>query len=535
MGNKKPPKEPDDNDRRISEPNFHPDMDPKLVPFERDKKAPPAKGKSSKPDPQNVRPESQAKVLIDLAESHGVELFRSAGTVYAAADIGPRRATMLIQSSEFGALLLRWLYDAGQHTASELTIKQAQQSLAARAQYGGQERSVFVRVGRAGDAVYLDLGDDTGRAVETTAKGWQIIDRPPVHFVRSLSMRALPVPVLGGDLADLFLVFGLPAEQRPLLLAWLVAALRPSGPFPVLAVHGEQGSGKSTVSRLVRALFDPHEADLRGPPPDDRTLYISTRHSWVLGYDNLSTIPRWLSDALCCIATGGAYASRRMYSDDGEMLFRAQRPILLNGIEEIATRPDLLERCIVLSLPTIPEEHRRPEDALWRQYREMQPRLLGALLNAVVCALQELPNVRLPRAPRMVDFAMWATAAEPALGLQSGEFLTSYFANLQAAADLPLEASPIVAPLRVLLDKQQRTLDGQGPCWTGTATALLRELRACDKAEDNRPPDWPRNGQALSGQLKRLAPNLRQKGIQVNFDRQTDSKRTRTISVRSDP
>jgi hypothetical protein len=348
-------------------------------------------------------------------------------------------------------------------------------------------------------------------------------------------MLPLPEPVRGGRLDELFHLINLPDDSQPLLLGWLVAALRPDGPFPVLAVHGEQGSGKSTACRMLRALIDPHEADLRGPPSDARTMYVSTRHTWILGYDNLSTLPRWLSDALCRVATGGAYSDRLFYTNDGEVLFKAKQPLLINGIEEVATQSDLLERCIVVSLTAIPEDRRRPEDEIWPAFHAACPRLLGALLDAVACALRELPHVRLERAPRMADFAKWATAAESALGLPRGGFLAAYLANQEAAADLPLEASAIWAPLRALLDKQQSGLNGEGPSWTGRATELLKALGECASDQERHQRAWPRDPRTLSGQLSRLAPNLRKRGIHFDRGKATDRSRTRTLTLRSDP
>ncbi len=175
------------------------------------------------------------------------------------------------------------------------------------------------------------------------------------------------------------------------------------------------------------------------------------------------------------------------------------------------------------------------ESALWEAFQAARPRLLGALLDALVCALRRRSEVRLSRAPRMVDFAVWATAAEPALGLPSGGFLDAYFTNIRASSDLPLEASAIAAPLRALLAKQSPTLTGEGPRWTGTPTELLAALRSCATDEDRRQSNWPKNAQVLSGELKRLAPNFRQKGINIEHGREGTARRTRVVTVSGAP
>src|SRR5262249_48386394 len=155
----------------------------------------------------------------------------------------------------------------------------------------------------------------------------------------------------------------------------------------------------------------------------------SASNSWLVAFDNLSYLPAWLSDALCRLSTGGGFATRGLFTDDEEVIFDAQRPVILTGIEELATRSDLLDRAIVLHLPPLPEDRCRPEAELWAEFEEARPRILGALLDVVAGALRELPAVKLPRHPRMADFAVWATAAETALGWERGSFLKAYSGN----------------------------------------------------------------------------------------------------------
>src|SRR5262249_50551779 len=91
---------------------------------------------------------------------------------------------------------------------------------------------------------------------------------------------------------------------------------------------------------------------------EDRDLFIAASNSWIVGYDNVSRIPSWLSDALCRLATGGGFSTRKLYTDDEEQLFNAQRPVSLNGIEDFVNRPDLADRTIFLTLDPIPEDRR---------------------------------------------------------------------------------------------------------------------------------------------------------------------------------
>ncbi len=276
---------------------------------------------------------------------------------------------------------------------------------------------------------------------------------------------------------------------------------------------------------MGRRLIDPNKANLRRPPRDDRDLMIAANNGWVVGYDNLSGLRPELSDALCCLATGGGFGTRELYTDDEEKLFDATRPILLNGIEDLATRPDLLDRALCLTLPTISESDRRDEDELWQAFAAVRPRVLGALLDAVSAALRNLPTTRLSSKPRMADFALWVTAAETVLPWEPGAFLRAYAANRGAASEQALEASIIAGPLAALLS-------AQGGRWEGTARELLDALEAAHTDDKTRKrKDWPTGPRKLSGELRRLAPNLRRAGTAVIFDREPGGKRRRLIRL----
>ena len=350
-----------------------------------------------------------------------------------------------------------------------------------------------------------------------------MINDSPVKFRRTRGMLPLPEPVRGGSLNLLRSLVNVTDSDWPLVAAWLVSTCRPDSPCPVLALHGEQGSAKSTLARMLRACIDPSKAPLRSEPRDERDLMIAATNARLIALDNLSRIPPWLSDSLCRLATGGGFATRELYANDEEVLFDAMRPVLLNGIEELATRGDLLDRAIVLNLPTIPEDGRRSEAEIWRDFEASRPTILGAILDAVSHALRNLDSVHLEKLPRMADFALWATAAEGALGVAPGAFMAAYTGNREAANDLALEASP-VAPAIIAFVERERL-------WTGTATELLKGLNAIAGDEIQKQQGWPKRGNALSGILKRLAPNLRTAGVNFSRLNRSDSKGSRKIKL----
>ena len=223
--------------------------------------------------------------------------------------------------------------------------------LEARAQFDWPETQVLTRIAPCGNNIYIDLCNDTWEVVEITSTGWKVLQVAPVRFRRSKGMQPLPHPAQGGPITRLRSLINVGEDKNwILLLSWLVAACRPQGPYPVLILQGEQGSAKSTTAKLLRKVIDPAAAPLRTPPRDERDLLIAANNSWVISYDNLSSIPHWLSDGLCRLATGGGFSTRELYTDTDEVILDVTRPVILNGIDHLAERPDLADRAIILNL-----------------------------------------------------------------------------------------------------------------------------------------------------------------------------------------
>lgn len=467
----------------------------------------------------------QADILVGVAES--AELFHTKdSTGYADLRINGHRETWPVRSNGFRRWLTRRFYEETNGAPNSDALQSALNLIEAKAHFGAPQREVHIRVGGDGRHLYLDLADDDWQAVEIGPEGWRVVDEPPVRFRRARGMQALPVPVQGGSVEALRSFLNVRNDQDfTLIVAWAFAVLRNCGPYPVLVLAGEQGSAKSTFSAVLRKLLDPNSAPLRALPREDRDLFIAANNSHVLAFDNVSGLPGWISDTLCRLATGGGFAVRQLYTDQDEVLFDAARPVILNGIEDMVTRPDLADRAIFLTLEPIPEEARRVERELWAAFEKERPRILGALLDAVAHGLRMLPSTRLERPPRMADFAEWAVASEEALW-PSGTFLAAYAGNRDEAVDGVIEADPVGSAVHALMAERSE--------WTGTASDLLGALGDLAGEAVRKSKAWPATARTLSNRLRRAATFLRKKGIDIQFTREGRS-RTRTITISVTP
>jgi phage/plasmid primase-like uncharacterized protein len=457
-----------------------------------------------------IRRPAQSDRLIELA-SHAVLFHTPDGTGFADVVINDHRETWPLRSRSFKRWLAQRFFDETGGAPNSEALQAALNVIEGSAQFKAPERTAHVRVAAAEEKLYLDLGDEAWRAVEIDESGWRVITDPPVRFRRAAGMKALPVPQPGGSIKELRPFLNVQSESDFVLaVAWLLGCLRERGPYPLLILSGEQGSAKSTFSAMLRSLIDPNSAPLRALPREDRDLFIAAGNGHVLAFDNLSGLPSWISDALCRIASGGGFAARQLYSDDEERLFDAARPIILNGIEDVAIRPDLTERALHLTLAPIPEERRRPEAELWQEFEAVRPLILGALLDAAAKGLATLQDVKLTSLPRMADFAHWAAACETALWA-AGTFEAAYRENRDEAAEGAIEADAVACAVRKFM--ASRTV------WTGTASNLLGALEPAGAEGRRHVKAWPDTPRALAGRLRRAAPFLRKLDLTVTFER----------------
>ncbi len=400
---------------------------------------------------------------------------------------------------------------------SESTIKQLLGMMEGQARFASPCYPTRVRVAWDGPkTIYLDLANEAHQAVRITPDGWEVIASTelPEHikFVRTGRILALPVPTRGGNLEGLRDFVNCRKEDFILLVAWAIVATRPTGPYWVLILLGEQGSAKTNTSRFLRTLLDPSSLKEQSIPESIKDLAIGAKNGWVYEVGNLSSLPQQISDAICRIATGGGTAARKLYEDEDETILAFQRPVILNGIGSFATRGDLIERALIVRLPVIPPGSRRSEADLDLAWAAAHPALLGALLDATVGMLKAQDQVSCSSLPRMADATKAALAAEASrmVPWEPGELEKALDRNQDGAVATVLEGS-VLPPLLgrfAALQPERR--------WEGTVGDLYEALSGLAGQEIQATRTWPKGAKGLGSALDRLAPALRLQGWTVD-------------------
>ena len=419
-----------------------------------------------------------------------------------------RQEVWRVYSTGYEEWLRSTFWRAKEAGVADTTMKAALATLAAAGINDGDEIEVHVRAAQDESGYLIDLCDDRWRAVHVTPHGWQVLDHSPVYFTRTQSMRALPEPERGGDIGLLWQHTNIPGNRRVIVLTWLLDSFRPDTPFPVLELVGEQGSAKSTTQSVLRSLVDPNKVMLRGRPKTVEDIFVAAANNWLVSYENLSGLTAEQQDAFCTLATGGGFASRQLYTNGEEHVMETKRPVVLNGIAVVATRPDLIDRVIHADMPTILAEARRDDADTSAAWERDRPKVFGALLDLFSAALAILPSVKLTHKQRMADFERFGEAVAQALGFEPGDFQRQYAELVRAGIDRALESNAVAQVLDKYFEDRITPWN-----WHGTAGQLY-DLLNMQHVPDR--STWPRSPKGLADQLRRIAPAYRAKGIEIS-------------------
>ena len=468
-----------------------------------------------------ARGPNQAQQLIALAHELYDLGISTEGRAFVVAKGGPNAARWLRGGtpSVIGALAAT-LHKRTRAVATGNAKNDALALLTAQAE--SCDRTPLVqRVGQHGDNIVLDLADAAGHAVVITKKGWSVVDRSPIPFTRSLQTLPLPIPVRGGSVDELWPLVNIAPSSRNLYVAYVVSNLFRSLDHPILDLSGEAGTGKSTTARNTARLIDPSAAPLARMPTHEKDLDIVASQSYVQGFDNISRIEDWQSDALCTFCTGISSVRRALFTDSEMALLSVRLCVILTSIDYGTPKADLAQRLLPVKLTPLGTNKRRGETQIDMTFTANHPRILGALLDLAVKVLAELPGVESDEKegtlnlPRLAEFGKILVALDRATGTSR---LDEYHELMSEQASDVAAEDEVATAVRVFTREHEQ--------WDGTATELHGMLRQADF----RSRFWPETVAQFSKRLSLVVGPLRAVGVRVEHKR-TKDKRVIHLSV----
>lgn len=459
----------------------------------------------------------KAKMITSLLLDMGITPFLDQYKQPYVSLTGDGSSLFPINSSEFNGFIAAQLY---KHdiSASRDTIEQVKNNLFGKAFFEKKQYTLSIRVAKDKNGDYLyDLGD--GKIALIKDDSWTILNKPPILFRYMPEQISQPLPVDGGSLDDLFQLINVKDQNSKLLLKVMtIAGFIPGFPHPILVLHGQKGSAKSTCLRLLKSIIDPSTDDLLSPIKNTNIIWQTLSHHWFTCFDNLSYLSRDMSDNFCQICTGAAHSTRQLYKDDSNIVRKLQSMIALNGINNIIVNHDLFERSVIIELKPISGEERKTEEKINSILEKIKPGVLGYCLKAAARAIK-IKSDKDEASCRMADFAVWGSAIAEAIGEKREKFLETFQLNYDNQDEIVIEASPLAqAIIQLIVEKNPAGI-------TATAETILSELNGINNthhfAEKN-DRAWPANSRILGRKFFELIPLLEKIGLKITYTRRAE-------------
>ena len=463
------------------------------------------------PNHHEKNDESQTNIILRLTQDFSY-FIDELGEKYVAVPWSTHTEIMPMDGQRFKLRLTQDFYkDQGEAPQSD-AVNRALDVLRAQALFDGETKKLQPRMARQNSDYYYDLGDPIWKAVKVNEEGCSISPTPPILFVRSKNTAEQVTPDFSSspeqltELVQKHFRWKDETDVR-LFTAYLVSCFLPQIPHPVLVVYGEKGSAKSTTMRMVKKIVDPAKQELLAMPTHRQELAITLTNNYLPCFDNLESLSAEKSNILCMAATGGAFTARTLYTNSEETILSFKRPVALNGINVVATRADLLDRSIVLELTRVPHEARKPESALWEEFEEDLPKILGSIFNTISQAIKIQKDLTLAEVGRMADFTYWGYAIAEVVGIGGEKFIAAYLGNQAKANEEALAGHPVGTAILGLMSNKTK--------WSGSVTELLKELEfiAARDHINTKVKTWAKDPNVLSRRLNEVKSNLEELGI----------------------
>lgn len=439
---------------------------------------------------------------------------------YALVKIDNHRELYKIKSQKFKKWLTFIYYKETGKAPSTEAMSQALSVIETKALFEGESVTINRRVARKDDRFYYDIGDKEWSVVEIYPGGWQVLNNAPVLFYRNKNMKSQCIPINKGDvhLIDKHFRFK-NIDDLFLFKVYVIHCLIPQIPHLISIFHGEKGSSKTTSVRKTKRIVDPSSRDLLSMPKGKNELALILANNYLCAMDNLEKLQSEQSNLLAMASTGGGVSKRTLYTDDDETILDFKRCIVLNGINIVATKPDLLDRSILLELKRIPPKDRKDEESIWKEFDEDLPIIFSGILSVLGDAMEIYPTLNLQELPRMADASKWGYAIAQAMGETGERFLKVYRGNQFETNRETIADHPVAAAMVALVRTHNH--------YESSVSELLNILEkiAVEEKINVNSRLWPRASNILSRRLKEVKSNLSEVGVEFEFSNSKNSTR----------
>lgn len=527
-----------------------------------------SRGREDKCNSEDKEKQTKSTLVLEACRQYCVKVFMDDYQIpHVAILVNGHLEVLSLNSKRFRNWIARILYTEYKTVLDSNTLKDTTGILCAEAIFdSGDPIKLNLRVAQRNESIdhlvnenpnnrnkklvwYYDLTNKEWEFIEISSEGWNLVKNNKLILFRrfsSQSSQVYPSKEYSPDIFDKFIRLLLKSnikdennrnDYEVLLKCYIISLLVPDISKAVLTPHGHQGSAKSTMMESIKTLIDPSVITTLSFPRDKNELIQQLSHNYIAIYDNVSILPKWISDEICRAVTGSGSSKRVLYSDDEDFIYNLRRCVGINGINLAATGPDLLDRALIFELKRIGDKDNRKLEDIKKEVAQMIPELLGYILDILVKVLkfkESNPDFKLGRYPRMADFAEYAEIISRCMGYADNTFIEAYWRNISSQTDEVIYSSQIATCLmHMMFEKYGEKNNDFRQEWLGTASSLLLELQAVaeDLNIDAKNKYFPKNPNVLSRRLNEIVPALEDADLSIEFLKNQGPSRVRNIRI----
>ncbi|MDR4491935.1 MAG: bifunctional DNA primase/polymerase [Candidatus Nitrosocosmicus sp.] len=465
--------------------------------------------------------------LIETIRERYIEIFKDQfNSLYVTIKINNHIECIPLDSSKFKSIIRAEYYNSNKDILSNDQLGGIIDLIQSQMMFDENisMRELNLRVAKVDNTIIYDLTNPKWEIVKISSEGWDLIQNSSSPLFKRFDNTSAPQVYPSRDYSlnifEEFLdLFNLGSKNDRLLLSvYVTALLIPSIPKPILIFNGQGGGAKTTAFNIIKRVIDPGSTDTISFPTQINELIQTLDHNYISFFDNVSKIKDEVSDLLCRAVTGTGFVKRVLYTNDSDMIYKFKRCIGVNGINLATTRPDFLDRSLIIKVKRIEDNKRKKEEEIYKNLDKIKPELLGFMFDIISKVLRhkiDVPDKSILKDghPRMADFAEWGERISRCLRNEENKFITAYYENINNQNDEVIESSVIAESIVIFVRNRERDYQ-----WKGTPTRLLKELN--DMIDQIKPDlrksrEWPKTSSTLTPLINEVIPNLRLKGIEV--------------------
>ena len=427
-----------------------------------------------------------------------------AGMVYAKAFVHNATVFMDLNGEQFENYLNAELYNANSEFPAPTAVKSATRIANHRGKANPPEE-VFLRFGVLNDVHMLDLRSSVGMVVEVAPTGWTLTTAPRVNFLRPHGGLEIPVPSSSGDYLKILNYLNLDEDGKLLTLPSMPVLMMVNLERPIVQFIGKEGSGKSSVAKRYRKLMDPACPEVNDAKAEKRELALLLNDNAMPVLDNLTSLPKFVSDFYCAAFSGGGVQFRAHYTNAGVYRMSYKRGLVITALDLPTMAPDFLDRSIIVDMNRVKVFESGSGTALDGMFELDRSNILGGMLDILVEAKKILPSIKVNNLPRFTDFARYGAAIAEILGYGAQRYVDAIRASKQAPSQQALVNSDPVAAAFMELAK--------GRSFAGDSSQLLSALGTFKPRNISGRVKWPENSVQLGKAVSRVVEELSEQGV----------------------